>query len=88
MGGFGSGRISTRCRGKVERTRFIRAEWVKERMTALETGMATKIGWTRDGKPYGEASASLIGNRLHIKYLQRSTDEDEWQDVHLSLIHI
>lgn len=82
MGGFGSGRISTRCRGKVERTRFIRAEWVKERMTALETGMATKIGWTRDGKPYGEASVSLIGNRLHIKYLQRSTDEDEWQDVH------
>ena len=82
MGGFGSGRTSTRCREKVEHTRFIRAEWVKERMRALQTGIATKIGWTRDGKPYGEASVSLIGNRLHIKYLQRSADEDEWQDVH------
>lgn len=82
MGGFGSGRISTRCREKVERTRFIRAEWVKERMTALETGMATKIGWTRDGKPYGEADVSLLGDRLHIKYRQHSTGEDEWRDVH------
>ena len=87
MGGFGSGRTSTRCREKVEHTRFIRAEWVKERMRALQTGIATKIGWTRDGKPYGEASVSLIGNRLHIKYLQRSADEDEWQDVLLSGHH-
>ena len=82
MGGLGSGRVSSRRRGKVEHTRFIRAEWVKEKKPTLETGMATKVNWTQDGKPYGEAGVSLFGNQLHVAYRQRAVGDAEWQDVH------
>lgn len=82
MGGLGSGRVSSHSREKVEHTRFIRTEWVKEQKPTLETGMATKVNWTQGGKPYGEAGISLFGNQLHVVYRQRTIGEGEWRDVH------
>ncbi len=82
MGGFGSGRVSTRHKERVENTRFIRAQWVRDQWSTLKAGITTRVSWTRGGEPYGEAGVSLIDKRLHIEYRQRAAGEDEWQDVH------
>lgn len=82
MGGFGSGRVSTRHRGQVEDTRFIRVGWIKEQLSRLEAGITTRVSWTRNNQPYGMAGVSLIDHKLHIEYQQRSAGEDKWRNVH------
>lgn len=82
MGGFGSGRVSTRHKEQVENTRFIRAQWVRDQWSTLKAGITTRVSWTCGGEPYGEAGISLIDKRLHIEYRQRAAGEDEWHDVH------